>query len=89
MNRMVESAALFEQISNYNWFFGASFILFLNKIDLLEEKLPYSALSDYFSAFEGTGLDDAKGFIRDIYRSVFPGERQAYLFVSLHHPLDL
>ena len=36
---MVESIALFEQIINYDWFNKTSFILFLNKVDLLKEKV--------------------------------------------------
>lgn len=38
-NRMEESIALFQHIVTYQWFRKATFILFLNKKDLLEEKI--------------------------------------------------
>merc|ERR1711981_221718 len=38
-NRMEESKALFRCIISYPWFSSKSFILFLNKKDLLEEKI--------------------------------------------------
>ncbi|XP_040929101.1 guanine nucleotide-binding protein G(q) subunit alpha-like isoform X2 [Betta splendens] len=50
-NRMEESMALFQTIINYRWFRKSSIILFLNKIDLLEEKIMYSHLADYFPKY--------------------------------------
>merc|ERR1712242_427741 len=41
-NRMEESKALFKTIITYPWFQHSSVILFLNKKDLLEEKIIYS-----------------------------------------------
>lgn len=38
-NRMEESKALFRTIITYPWFTNSSVILFLNKKDLLEEKI--------------------------------------------------
>lgn len=52
-NRMEESKALFKTIITYPWFQHSSVILFLNKKDLLEEKIMYSHLVDYFPDFEG------------------------------------
>lgn len=52
---MDESLALFETISRYPWFRTSSVILFLNKKDLLEEKVMTSHLSDYFSEYDGKG----------------------------------
>lgn len=37
-NRMVEALNLFEEIANSNWFEKSSMILFLNKVDLFQEK---------------------------------------------------
>lgn len=45
--------ALFQTIINYEWFRESSVILFLNKIDLLEEKIMHSHLVDYFPEFDG------------------------------------
>lgn len=52
-NRMEESLALFQTIIKYKWFKDSSVILFLNKIDLLEEKIMYSHLVDYFPEYDG------------------------------------
>lgn len=45
--------ALFRTIITYKWFRDSSVILFLNKIDLLEEKIMYSHLVDYFPEYDG------------------------------------
>ncbi|CAB3983576.1 guanine nucleotide-binding G(q) subunit alpha [Paramuricea clavata] len=55
-NRMEESKALFRTIITYPWFQNSSIILFLNKKDLLEEKIMYSHLADYFPEFEGKSI---------------------------------
>ncbi|XP_076246623.1 G protein alpha q subunit isoform X5 [Calliopsis andreniformis] len=52
-NRMEESKALFKTIITYPWFKYSSIILFLNKKDLLEEKIMYSHLVDYFPEYNG------------------------------------
>ncbi|XP_065285454.1 guanine nucleotide-binding protein G(q) subunit alpha isoform X2 [Dermacentor albipictus] len=53
-NRMEESKALFKTIITYPWFQNSSVILFLNKKDLLEEKIMYSHLVDYFPEYDDT-----------------------------------
>lgn len=50
---MEESKALFRTIITYPWFQNSSVILFLNKKDLLEDKILYSHLVDYFPEFDG------------------------------------
>jgi hypothetical protein len=52
-NRMEESKALFRTIITYPWFQNSSVILFLNKKDLLEEKIMHSHLVDYFPEYDG------------------------------------
>jgi hypothetical protein len=52
-NRMEESKALFRTIITYPWFQHSSVILFLNKKDLLEEKIIYSHIVDYFPEYDG------------------------------------
>ena len=54
VNRMIESLSLFVNIVTYRWFTKSSVILFLNKKDLLEEKIMTSHLADYFPEFTGT-----------------------------------
>uniref|UniRef100_A0A3Q2DJR2 Guanine nucleotide-binding protein subunit alpha n=1 Tax=Cyprinodon variegatus TaxID=28743 RepID=A0A3Q2DJR2_CYPVA len=70
-NRMEESIALFETITRYEWFNGSSFILFLNKMDLLKEKIMYSHLEDYFPEYNGPKQDAEKAqkFILQMFTS--------------------
>ncbi|XP_074547104.1 guanine nucleotide-binding protein G(q) subunit alpha-like [Halichoeres trimaculatus] len=77
-NRMEESMALFQTIINYEWFKESSVILFLNKIDLLEEKIMQSHLVDYFPEYEGPQRDvkAAKDFILDMFVSLNPNEKK-------------
>ncbi|KAL1230084.1 Guanine nucleotide-binding protein G(q) subunit alpha [Trichinella pseudospiralis] len=56
-NRMEESKALFRTIITYPWFQNSSVILFLNKKDLLEEKIMTSHLVDYFPEYDGPPRD--------------------------------
>lgn len=55
-SRMLESLALFDNIVNYEYFVDTSMILFLNKTDLFEEKIPHSNFSTYFPEYEGVRL---------------------------------
>lgn len=52
-NRLKESLELYRGIVGNPWFEQASIILFLNKKDLLEEKIKYSHLEHYFPSFTG------------------------------------
>ncbi|XP_034477377.1 G protein alpha q subunit-like [Drosophila innubila] len=65
-NRLEESKALFQTIVECKYFKNSSLMLFLNKIDLLEEKIAYSHLVDYFPEFDGPKGDAnaARDFIR-------------------------
>ncbi|XP_018517847.1 guanine nucleotide-binding protein G(q) subunit alpha [Lates calcarifer] len=77
-NRMEESMALFRTIITYKWFKDSSVILFLNKIDLLEEKIMYSHLVDYFPEYDGPQRDVKAGkeFILDMFVSLNPNEKK-------------
>jgi len=63
-NRMEESLNLFRTILSYHWFKNSAIALFLNKKDLLEEKIQTSKLEDYFPSFK-----DFKEFQSNDYRS--------------------
>lgn len=70
VNRMDESLALFTLLLDYNWFADTSFILFLNKRDLFEEKvLSDTHLDDYFPEFTGPkrNVAAAAAFIQNKY----------------------
>uniref|UniRef100_A0A673KXF5 Guanine nucleotide-binding protein subunit alpha n=1 Tax=Sinocyclocheilus rhinocerous TaxID=307959 RepID=A0A673KXF5_9TELE len=73
-NRMEESKALFRTIITYPWFKNSSVILFLNKKDLLEEKIMYSHLVDYFPEYDGPQRDAqaAREFILKMFIDLNP-----------------
>ncbi|KAM4628987.1 guanine nucleotide-binding protein subunit alpha-14-like [Polymixia lowei] len=68
-NRMLESLALFYTTIHSLWFLNTSIILFLNKTDILADKIQTSDLQKYFPGFTGKRRDaeDAKNFIRKMY----------------------
>ncbi|XP_037607781.1 guanine nucleotide-binding protein subunit alpha-14-like [Sebastes umbrosus] len=74
-NRLRESLALFKTILSYPWFQESSTILFLNKTDLLEEKILKSHLATYFPAFTGPQHDakSARQFILQMYQEKHSG----------------
>ena len=51
-NRVQESRNIFQTIVNNIIFESISVILFLNKVDLLEEKVPVSNITHYFPEFK-------------------------------------
>lgn len=59
VNRLEESLNLFEQIVNNRWFKEASFVLFLNKLDLFREKVMCSQrqLRSFFPDYKGEYSD--------------------------------
>ncbi|XP_011497344.1 PREDICTED: G protein alpha q subunit isoform X2 [Ceratosolen solmsi marchali] len=80
-NRMEESKALFKTIITYPWFQHSSVILFLNKKDLLEEKIMYSHLVDYFPEYDGPKQqhEPAREFILKGYLACNPDpDRMCY-----------
>ncbi|KAI1293671.1 Guanine nucleotide-binding protein subunit alpha-14 [Halotydeus destructor] len=79
-NRLDESIKLFQTISAYRGFYRSSFILFLNKKDLLKEKIKYSHLSNYFPEYEGAREDyeAAREFILQLYLDASPSDKMIY-----------
>lgn len=57
VNRMHESIILFDQLCNSKWFVNTPFILFLNKIDIFEEKIKRNPLKNYFPDYMGKSDD--------------------------------
>ncbi|XP_062268788.1 guanine nucleotide-binding protein subunit alpha-11-like isoform X2 [Platichthys flesus] len=74
-NRLRESLALFKTLLSYPWFQESSTILFLNKTDLLEEKISQSHLATYFPNYKGrrNDADSAKKFILQMYKENHSG----------------
>ncbi|XP_026210337.1 guanine nucleotide-binding protein G(q) subunit alpha-like [Anabas testudineus] len=77
-NRLNESLALFQTILSYSWFQESSTILFLNKTDLLEEKITQSHLATYFPDFQGPrcNAEAAKKFILSMYVKMHGGHHK-------------
>ncbi|XP_039551033.1 guanine nucleotide-binding protein subunit alpha-14-like [Pimephales promelas] len=69
-NRMQESLSLFYTTIHSKWFANSFVILFLNKKDILAEKIQFSDLKTYFPEFEGKRGDvqDAMDFVRRLYK---------------------
>lgn len=69
INRMEESLALFYTTIHSPWFLKTSIILFLNKTDILADKIQTSDLQRYFPSFTGRRQDaeDAKNYIKKMY----------------------
>jgi hypothetical protein len=70
-NRMKESLGLFDSIFNSKWFVKSSFILFLNKKDLFEEKIKCDLLSAYFPDYDGPNeFEPASEFVKHKFLSL-------------------
>ncbi|XP_029541920.1 guanine nucleotide-binding protein subunit alpha-11-like isoform X1 [Oncorhynchus nerka] len=69
-NRMEESLALFYTTIHSPWFLNTSIILFLNKTDILADKIQASDLQKYFPGFTGKRRDaqDAMKYIQKMYK---------------------
>ncbi|XP_035524135.1 guanine nucleotide-binding protein subunit alpha-13-like [Morone saxatilis] len=70
-NRLRESLNIFETIVNNRVFVNVSIILFLNKTDLLEEKVRSVPLKDYFPEYTGQehNLADVQAFMVECFRA--------------------
>lgn len=81
-NRLIESCNIFETIVNNKAFSQISIILFLNKTDLLEEKIRIVDISDYFQQFSGSprSLTDVQHFLIALF-----DERRAERSLPLFH----
>lgn len=65
-NRMHESLQLFKELCNTKWFQATSFILFLNKKDIFEEKIKRVPLTVCFPDYNGPQtFDAASSYVRD------------------------
>ncbi|KAG7335184.1 hypothetical protein KOW79_001780 [Hemibagrus wyckioides] len=70
-NRLTESLNIFGTIVNNRVFSNVSIILFLNKTDLLEEKVKTVAIKDFFPEYEGDphSLEDVQKFLVTCFRN--------------------
>ena len=82
-NRIQESLRLFSTILNYQWFKNTNVILFLNKVDLLREKIGKSPLKNHFPNYNGpeNNADSAIDFFADSFTSLNPNPQERKLFI--------
>ena len=85
INRLEESCALFKIIVENPLFMDTSFLLFLNKTDILDEKIKYSPLASHFPDYTGPENDGeaAREFILNLYVETF--EKMRNKNRSLYH----
>ncbi|KAL4931205.1 guanine nucleotide-binding protein subunit alpha [Aspergillus undulatus] len=71
-NQMHEAMMLFESLVNGEWFKRKPIILFLNKIDLLKDKLAISPISKHFPDYSdsNTDFDAAAKYFADRFRGI-------------------
>jgi len=71
MNRLLESLNIFDVIINNKTFVKVSIILFLNKTDLLEEKIKRSNIQHWFQSFGGNpeNLEDVQHFLVSLFHA--------------------
>ncbi|OON23282.1 g-protein alpha subunit [Opisthorchis viverrini] len=68
---MVESMKLFDSICNNSWFADTSMLLFLNKRDLLMEKIVRSPLNCCFPEYTGANTyEEASLYIQHRYEAL-------------------
>uniref|UniRef100_A0A0M3IHC8 G-protein alpha subunit n=1 Tax=Ascaris lumbricoides TaxID=6252 RepID=A0A0M3IHC8_ASCLU len=81
MNRLCDSVELFDEMLNNRYLLLCSFILFLNKKDLFEEKLQRIPLSKYFPNYKGKNdYKSASEFIKSLFmQGEIRGSRNIYV----------
>lgn len=86
-NRLVESMNIFETIVNNKLFFNVSIILFLNKMDLLVEKVKSVSIKKHFPDFKGDPqrLEDAQRFLVQSFDRRRRNRSKPLFFPPLHH----
>lgn len=82
---MSEALTVFESIANSRWFSKSTLVLFLNKMDLFEEKLPRSSLKAAFPNYQGSDLDvgQASAFLLQQFKQLYHQNKPIY--VSQRH----
>jgi len=88
-NQMQDAMTIWDSICHSQWFKQTSIILFLNKNDLFERKIPSSDIKNFFPDFEGESGDVRAG--RDYFKRRFAKlaqkagrskEREIYIHIT-------
>ena len=77
-NGLQESIALFAHLLRHPAFRRSSFLLFLNKSDIFEEKVQTSNIVDHFPQYDGPKRDAQRGgkFFEDLFLECLPEDRR-------------
>lgn len=81
VNRMHEAIMLFDSLCNSKWFQNVPFILFLNKVDLFEQKIRLSPIKKFFPDYQGKSDDVNQGlkYFEDIFLSLNRSNKPIYV----------
>lgn len=81
VNRMHEAIMLFDSLVNSKWFSNTPFILFLNKVDLLKNKVRRSPVRKYFPDYKGKSNDveDTLQYFENLFLSLNRSKRPIYV----------
>ncbi|KAK0432919.1 heterotrimeric G protein alpha subunit 4 [Armillaria borealis] len=88
-NQMQDAMGIWDSICHSQWFKYTSIILFLNKNDLFEKKIPHSNIKNFFPDFDGEPGDVRAG--RDYFKRRFSKlatkagrqkEREIYIHIT-------
>ena len=89
-NRMQESVNLFNTILHYQWFLNTAVVLFLNKMDLLKEKIDSgrSPVSYYFPECPDNDYDSAVQYFRQLFLEQNPNPKQREIYPHVTCAVD-
>ncbi|XP_065174681.1 guanine nucleotide-binding protein subunit alpha-12-like [Sycon ciliatum] len=84
-NRLVESLNIFHTIANERCFASASIVLFLNKADMLAEKIKYRDIRQYFPSFPAQMNPHNLEHVQDYLIHLFDSQRIDKTKLLYHH----
>ncbi|KAI8607112.1 G protein alpha subunit CIG1, partial [Chytriomyces sp. MP71] len=70
VNRMAEAIALFSAICNHPLFKSIGMIVFLNKIDLFQQKIKTVQISEYFPDYAGDFYNEGSQYFVDRFEEL-------------------
>ncbi|AQZ11126.1 GPA1 (YHR005C) [Zygosaccharomyces parabailii] len=81
VNRMQESIMLFDTLLNSKWFRNTPFILFLNKMDIFEEKVKRMPIRKFFPNYQGRVGDAEAGvkYFENMFLSLNRSNKPIYV----------
>lgn len=81
VNRMHESIMLFDTLLNSKWFRNTPFILFLNKMDIFEEKVKRMPIRKFFPNYQGRVGDAEAGvkYFENLFLSLNRSNKPIYV----------